>query len=99
MESFFAVKFSYLILLFPLIAVMVVGFAGGRWLKHHSHWTIWMSVGLSALLSFVLLFGMLGHSPRESATRRGGIVREGGATGLKFSNKEQKYPLTINHDW
>src|SRR5207253_11252756 len=99
MESFFAVKFSYLIPLFPLIGAMVAGFAGARWLKQSSHWPIWIGVGLRALLSLVLLFGMLGHSPCESQTRRGGIVREGAATGLKISNEEQKYPLAINHDW
>src|SRR5437762_7194752 len=68
MGSLFAVKFSYLIPLLPLIGAMVAGFGGARWLKQNSHWPIWIGVGLSALLSFVLLFGMIGHRPHETQT-------------------------------
>jgi NADH-quinone oxidoreductase subunit L len=60
MESLFAVKFSWLIPLLPLIGAMVAGFAGARWLKQNSHWPIWIGVGLSAVMSFSILFGMLG---------------------------------------
>src|SRR5258705_13710301 len=68
MESLFAVKFSWLIPIFPLIGAMVAGVAGARWLKQKSHWPIWIGVGLSAVLSFVLLFGMLGHWPHGEVT-------------------------------
>jgi NADH-quinone oxidoreductase subunit L len=59
MENLFAVKYSFLIPLMPLLGAMVSGFFGARWLKEKSHWPIWIGVGCSALLSFALLFGML----------------------------------------
>jgi NADH-quinone oxidoreductase subunit L len=39
----------------------VSGFLGARWLRQQSHWPIWTGVGISAILSFALLFGMLHH--------------------------------------
>src|SRR6266550_2050036 len=68
MESLFAVKFSYLIPLLPLLGAIAAGFGGARWLKQNSHWPIWIGVGLSALLSFGLLFGMIGHWPHGEET-------------------------------
>src|SRR5882762_2607640 len=68
METLFAVKFSWLIPLLPLIGAMVAGFGGARWLKQNSQWPLWIGVGLSALLSFILLFGMLGQPPHETQT-------------------------------
>jgi len=59
MDTLFTVKFSYLIPLLPLIGACVSGFFGARWLKQNSHWPIWIGVGCSAILSFLLLFGML----------------------------------------
>ena len=58
METLFAVKYSFLIPLLPLIGACVSGFFGARWLKQNSHWPIWIGVGCSAILSFLLLFGM-----------------------------------------
>ena len=60
MEHLFAVKYAWLIPLLPLIGAAVSGFLGARWLKDKSHWPIWIGVGCSAILSFSLLFGMLG---------------------------------------
>jgi len=58
MDTLFTVKVSYLIPLLPLIGACVSGFFGARWLKQNSHWPIWIGVGCSAILSFMLLFGM-----------------------------------------
>src|SRR5438046_824629 len=60
MNHLFAVQYAWLIPLMPLIAAAVSGFFGARWLKDKSHWPIWIGVGCSAVLSFALLFGMLG---------------------------------------
>src|ERR1700726_4892491 len=58
MEKLFSFKYSYLIPLLPLIGACVSGFFGAKWLKQQSHWPIWLGVGASAVLSFLLLFGM-----------------------------------------
>jgi len=58
MQDLFAVKYSYLIPLLPLIGAAVSGFFGAKWLKQQSHWPIWLGVGASAVLSFALLLGM-----------------------------------------
>jgi NADH-quinone oxidoreductase subunit L len=55
----FVIEHSYLIPLLPLIGAAAAGFFGARHLRENSHWPIWLGVGASALLSFVLLFGML----------------------------------------
>ena len=60
MLDLFAVKHAYLIPLLPLLGAILSGFLGARFLKQHSHWPIWLGVGASAVLSFSLLFGMLG---------------------------------------
>jgi NADH-quinone oxidoreductase subunit L len=57
---------SYLIPLMPLIGAIIAGFFGAKWLKGQSHWPIWTGVGLSAIMSLVLLFGMIGEA--SSAT-------------------------------
>ena len=100
MENIFAVKFSWLIPIFPLIGAMVAGFAGARWLKQRSHWPSWIGVGLSAILSFTLLFSMLRHWPHENET---------GATGMHGTaehavveskpNIHRDFPLAINSNW
>jgi NADH-quinone oxidoreductase subunit L len=65
----FVIRHSYLIPLLPLLGAAVAGFFGARYLKGNSHWPIWIGVGGSALLSFTLLFGMIGrwhaHEGRE----------------------------------
>ncbi len=60
MEALFAAKFSYLIPLLPLIGAAIAGFSAHKWLHGQSHWPIWIGVGLSAVISLSLLFGMLG---------------------------------------
>src|SRR5687768_8759016 len=59
----FVIDHSYLIPLLPLIGAAIAGFGctGNR--KHLAHWPIWIGVGASAVMSFVLLFGMIGHLP------------------------------------
>src|SRR3989440_5876668 len=100
MESLFAVKFSWLIPLLPLIGAIVAGFGGARWLKQNSHWPIWIGVGLSALLSFVLLFGMLGnwehHNPEEV-----GRAGEGPSLAERSTSERmhQAFGLSANSHW
>jgi NADH-quinone oxidoreductase subunit L len=60
MEALFAVKYSWLIPLLPLIAAGIAGLFGAKWLRGQSHWPIWIGVALSAVISLSLLFGMLG---------------------------------------
>src|SRR5688572_6803806 len=57
----FVIQHSYLIPLLPLIGAAAAGFFGARHLRHNSHWPIWLGVGASAVLSIVLLLGMLGR--------------------------------------
>src|SRR3954452_13709534 len=74
----FVIRHSYLIPLLPLLGAAVAGFFGARYLKGNSHWPIWIGVGGSAILSFTLLFGMLGRwhpHPHEA----GGQARTEGA--------------------
>jgi NADH-quinone oxidoreductase subunit L len=59
MDQLFAVQYSYLIPLLPLIGACISGFFGYRWLKGQSHWPIWLGVGASAVLSIMLLMGTL----------------------------------------
>ena len=56
----FVIDHSYLIPLLPLLAAIVAGFFGSQYLKDRSHWPVWIAVGIGAVLSLVLLFGMLG---------------------------------------
>jgi len=100
MDSLFAIKFSWLIPLLPLIGAVVAGFGGARWLKQNSHWPIWIGVGLSAVLSFALLFGMLGHWPQEQET--GAAALHGaGSSGMIDSKPgvHRIFPLSANRDW
>jgi len=57
----FVIDHSYLIPLLPLLGAAIAGFFGARYLRGNSHWPIWAGVGASAVLSLVLLFGMLGR--------------------------------------
>jgi NADH-quinone oxidoreductase subunit L len=59
MNDLFTVQYSWLIPLLPLIGACLSGFFGARWLKGQSHWPIWLGVGASAVLSFMLLAGMV----------------------------------------
>ncbi len=74
----FAVTHSYLIPLLPLLAAMISGFFGARWLRGMSHWPIWIGVGCSAVLAFSLLAGQANrpitrsqiHPPPNEATAK-----------------------------
>jgi NADH-quinone oxidoreductase subunit L len=61
MNDLLPVKLAILIPLLPLIGAAIAGFFGAKWLRGKSHWPIWLGVGGSAILSFMLLAGMLGH--------------------------------------
>src|SRR6476660_9220461 len=65
MHDLFAVKYSFLIPLLPLIGAVIAGFFGARGLKGKSHWPIWLGVGASAIISISLLVSMLGMSHHE----------------------------------
>ena len=63
------IHYSLLIPLLPLLAAVVAGFFGDtRFLKGRAHWPVWIGVGASFLMSFVLLVGMIsathGTDPR-----------------------------------
>src|SRR5688500_2113577 len=72
----FVIQHSYLIPLLPLIGAAAAGFFGARHLRENSHWPIWLGVGASAVLSIVLLFGMLS---RWSEASHGGAGSDGKA--------------------
>src|SRR5213075_2466401 len=96
MESLFSVKFAYLIPLFPLIGAILAGALGSRWLKQNSHWPIWIGVGLSALLSFILLLGIIGqwqdHSPEA--------VQKGNETAVNLRDLSQRLgSMSISVHW
>src|SRR5437764_5108288 len=99
-ERLFPVQHSYLIPLAPLLGAIIAGFGGARWLKQNSHWPIWIGVGLSALLSFVLLFGMLGHWPKENET--GATAVRGADSSAMIESRpgvHRVFPLAVNRDW
>ncbi len=54
------VNHSYVIPLLPLLGAIISGFFGAKWLKENSHWPIWIGVGLAAVYSLTMLFGMMG---------------------------------------
>src|SRR4051794_2259935 len=100
MENLVAVKFSWLIPLLPLMGAVIAGFGGARWLKQNSHWPIWIGVGLSAVLSFALLFGMLAHWPHEE--EKGGTGIHGTAASGVIESKpgvHRNFPLAVNSNW
>src|SRR5882724_7198483 len=107
MESNLAVKFSFLIPLLPLIGACISGFFGARWLKQNSHWPIWIGVGLSAIISFALLFGMMGQwgtGPElktgvESKAEAAEEAREGGTHGATVHEKEGYRTLSTTNIW
>src|SRR5688500_3507505 len=68
----FVIHHSYLIPLLPLLGAVAAGSFGARHLRGNSHWPIWLGVGGSAVLSFVLLFGMLARwHPHDAAHENG----------------------------
>jgi NADH-quinone oxidoreductase subunit L len=97
MDSLFSVKYSYLIPLLPLIGACVSGFFGAKWLKRQSHWPIWLGVGASAVLSFLLLFGMLGF------WGKGELLRTGGAETTTTPQKGEEHTAisttSIWYEW
>jgi NADH-quinone oxidoreductase subunit L len=86
MADLFAVKYSWLIPLLPLIGAAISGFLGARYLKQMSHWPIWLSVGASAILSFTILFGMLGV-PAE------------GRAAVNAAHRSQTFPRAHSVHW
>ncbi len=70
----FALSHSYLIPLLPLLGAIISGFFGARWLRAHSHWPIWITVGLSMILSITLLVGMINQSSHDTAAAQTFVV-------------------------
>lgn len=62
MEHLFAVEHSYLIPLLPLVGAIVAGFLCIGRFRTLAHWPVWITVLISAILSFSLLAGMIGES-------------------------------------
>jgi NADH-quinone oxidoreductase subunit L len=58
----FVTQNSWLIPLLPLVAAIVVGLFGRKVLKGQSHWPIWAGVFASAVMAFVLLYGMVSQT-------------------------------------
>ena len=58
----FVIAHSWLIPLLPLIGAAIAGFFGAKWLKGQSHWPVWIGVGISAVLSLMLLVNMLARA-------------------------------------
>ena len=94
MDQLFAVKFSYLIPLLPLIGACLSGFLGAKWLKGQSHWPIWLGVGASAVISFTLLFGMLHHSGQGEM-----LAGPAGQTGHTTAAEEGHSSLSVTKIW
>lgn len=61
------IEHSYLIPLLPLMGAAVSGLLGARLLRQNSHWPIWLGVGASAVMSIVLLIGMLSSHDRSDS--------------------------------
>jgi NADH-quinone oxidoreductase subunit L len=93
MESLFAIQYSYLIPLLPLLGAAVAGLLGAKWLKGQSHWPIWLGVGASAVLSFSLLFGMMGRFEQHVP-----ITPEGGVWPFKQLNESLRQ-VAASVDW
>ncbi|RYD89238.1 MAG: NADH-quinone oxidoreductase subunit L, partial [Sphingomonadales bacterium] len=83
----FAIQHSYLIPLLPLIAAAFVGLAGKRGLRGLSHLPIWLGVLGSAVLSFMILGGLLGHGTEQKAVAVEWFkwIDAGNANGGSFS--------------
>ena len=75
MDHLFAVHYAWLIPLLPLIGAAVSGFFGARFLKQNSHWPIWIGVGISAMLSLSLLFGMLAQAEKGKRQAKTNLFR------------------------
>jgi NADH-quinone oxidoreductase subunit L len=77
MEHLFAVKYSYLIPLLPLLGAAVAGLLCTGRRKTLAHWPIWITVGASAALSISLLVQMLSLGSGHAETHHGlGYVQE-----------------------
>src|SRR3954466_10831809 len=79
MDHLPALQSLWLIPVLPLIGAAISGFFGARWLKQQSHWPIWLGVGGAALISFWLLFSMLGLTGHEQET---GVVASATTSSL-----------------
>jgi NADH-quinone oxidoreductase subunit L len=83
MEDLFAFQYSYLIPLLPLLGAALSGFFGARYLKQYSHWPIWLSIGIGAVLSFMLLFGAIGLMGQTPADLPAVQAADGGGQSIQ----------------
>ena len=83
MNSLFAIDYSWLIPLLPLLGAAIAGFMGARWLKQQSHWPIWLGVGGSRRPAGPGpgAAGGGGAAPRHGVDQRLRAVRPGGGVG------------------
>src|SRR6476646_10687996 len=88
----FVIRHSYLIPLLPLLGAAVAGFFGARYLKQNSHWPIWLGVGGSAVLSFTLLFGMLGRWHPHEEGAHGAAAEHAAAADIAPAAEERAQP-------
>jgi NADH-quinone oxidoreductase subunit L len=85
----FVIDHSYLIPLLPLIGAVIAGFFGAKILRGQSHWPIWIAVGISAVLSLTLLFGMMRHvggEEKQEAAAAGEHETSSTASGQFFQH-------------
>ncbi|HMB95521.1 MAG TPA: proton-conducting transporter membrane subunit, partial [Tepidisphaeraceae bacterium] len=67
MDQLFSIQHSYLIPLLPLGGAIIAGFFCTGERKKFAHWPIWIGVLGSAILSFILLGGMVRLSAKPQA--------------------------------
>ena len=105
----FVLNNSYLIPLLPLLAAGLVGLIGARVLRGWSHLPVWAAVGASAVMSIVLLYGMLDSQPEQHGSEPHASVEHvfgsAGADGGVGSGADRphasssRFPLASTHTW
>src|SRR4051812_48893192 len=81
------IHYSWLIPLLPLCGAAVAGFFGAKWLRGQSHWPIWLGVGVAAVMSLTLLFGMIGRAHAWEEHEKQGEVHAGSAEATPHGEK------------
>jgi NADH-quinone oxidoreductase subunit L len=80
----------------PLAAAVLVGLLGRPFFKHKSHWPVVLAIGLSFVLSLVLLRNVAHEAPREPS---GAIGYERIVTLWKWANVEDAIPASSGTAW
>src|SRR5436853_7027822 len=90
MEHLWIVEKSWLIPLLPLIGAAIAGLFGAKWLKGLSHWPIWLGVGASAVLAFILLFQTIGLLHQETTPKTEPAAKHDAGAKHDASAKHEK---------